>query len=98
MYCLVYVSCACATFNQQALGELLRKSRDANAARDVTGILVHFGGNFMQALEGEKDAVLGLYRKIARDQRHNQVRTIIELPIVQRMFPDWSMAFKETRE
>jgi hypothetical protein len=39
----------------------LEQSRENNLRLDVTGMLLYKGGNFMQMLEGEKDAVLGLY-------------------------------------
>ncbi|MBV9858691.1 MAG: BLUF domain-containing protein [Alphaproteobacteria bacterium] len=93
--CLVYVSSAVAPFDQAALAELLKRSRRNNAELGVTGLLVHFGGNFMQALEGEPNTVEALYDKISRDERHGHLKAILRLPVEQRLFPDWAMAFKE---
>ncbi|MBV9862867.1 MAG: BLUF domain-containing protein [Alphaproteobacteria bacterium] len=95
MISLLYVSSATRPFEKTDLIELLRHSRSNNEALGVTGILLEIGGNFMQALEGEESAVDPLFAKIAKDPRHDQVKTILRLPITRRLFGDWAMAFKE---
>ena len=95
MLTLVYVSSAKALLTEQELLELLRHSRQNNAELGVTGLLLHIGGNFMQALEGPDEAVEALYDRIGADPRHHQVRTILRVPCTQRLFPDWSMDFQE---
>lgn len=47
----------------------------------------------MQVLEGEESAVLETYRRIERDARHHGLLTLLKERDVERMFPDWAMAF-----
>jgi hypothetical protein len=95
---LVYVSCATRPFSAPALAVLLRESRERNARRGITGLLLYVGGNFMQAIEGEPDAVTALYERIEQDPRHHGIKTIVRLPIARRLFSAWSMGFREAAE
>ena len=94
MISLVYVSAARTLFGPQQLSDLLAQSRRDNKARDVSGMLLHADGNFMQALEGDEETVDALYAKIARDPRHGHVKTLIREPLTKRVFADWSMALR----
>jgi hypothetical protein len=93
MFFNVYVSSATELFSRSELSDLLAQSRANNARSGITGMLLYKDGNFMQALEGEERAVRSLYDKIGRDRRHRGMITILEGPLVERQFPDWSMAF-----
>jgi FAD-dependent sensor of blue light len=93
MICLVYVSSAVRLFTDDELAALLYQSRDSNKQTGITGMLLYMGGNFMQAIEGEDEAVAALREKIYADPRHTQVTTLLNLPIARRRFADWSMAF-----
>jgi hypothetical protein len=95
---IVYVSSATHLFSQQELFALLEVSRRNNTARDVSGLLLHIGGNFMQALEGPDNAVDDLYHRIGADPRHNHISTILRVPVAERQFPDWAMGFREIGE
>ena len=96
MYHLLYQSQALATFSLPELLELLQQSRAYNAARGITGILLHApNGQFLQLLEGEKGAVQHLYyRRIATDPRHEHLVVLSEGPGTTRMFSDWNMSFR----
>ncbi|MBV9829294.1 MAG: BLUF domain-containing protein [Alphaproteobacteria bacterium] len=95
MLTLVYVSSATELLTEHELLELLRHSRRNNAELGITGLLLHIGGNFMQALEGPDEAVEALYNRIGADPRHRQVRTILRMASAHRMFSDWNMGFQE---
>ncbi len=56
--------------------------------------MLYVGGGFLQALEGQEDAINGMYRKIERDPRHQGIVVIERSPIESRCFPMWSMGFK----
>jgi hypothetical protein len=73
--------------------DILKVSRENNTTRDVTGLLLYKGGNFMQALEGPEDVVMALYEKIKKDPRHKSVSIISKEQIQKRQFPAWEMAF-----
>ena len=67
MLCLVYVSAAKNQLPDFDVGEILRQSRNNNAKQGISGILLYSDGNFMQALEGEKEAVEQTFARISRD-------------------------------
>lgn len=91
----IYASTASRAFAPRELAELLARARHGNAARDVSGILLHIGGNFFQVLEGEAATVDALFELIRHDPRHTRVTAIVREPIARRAFADWSMGFAE---
>ena len=95
---LIYVSSAVNLMTQDELITILKKSRENNAKLDVTGMLLYHEGNFMQVLEGEEDAVMALYHKIAQDPRHHMVMRIATRPIKARNFAEWEMGFTNLRD
>jgi len=95
---LVYVSAAVRLFSDAELDALLVKARANNAAAGITGLLLHKDGNFMQALEGEADAVETLVRRIEIDPRHHMFHRLFSETVDRRMFADWSMAYAHLRD
>jgi hypothetical protein len=83
--------------DQAALNDILSVARERNVQLDVTGILLHRDGNFIQVLEGPKDNVEMLYEKISRDPRHTGVLVTVREEIVERQFKDWAMGFGDVR-
>ena len=93
VYSLAYVSEASAPLPAPDLLELLRGSREKNAALGVSGILLYRYGTFLQLLEGSREQVDALYATIARDPRHREVSTVLVEDRPERRFPDWTMGF-----
>ena len=93
MYRLVYVSTAVEDLAADDIENILNVSQSNNDERYVTGFLAHNGRSFMQALEGERDEVLGIYDRILSDKRHFGIAQIIGEPVEKRAFPDWSMNY-----
>ena len=94
MFALVYVSTATIRWSDTDLERLLEQSRRDNFIAEITGLLLFKDGNFMQILEGAKDAVLSLLAKIRSDARHQRLVVIFEEERPHREFKDWSMGFK----
>ena len=92
---LVYVSSAALPMSKPELLLLLEQARQKNAGLGVTGLLLYKDGNFMQALEGDEAQVRALYASISADPRHRDCIVIFEGHIEQRLFPDWSMGFRD---
>lgn len=90
---LIYNSAAVGNFTDEDLQVLLNKSRDKNASRDITGMLLFVDGCFFQTLEGPEEAVDALAAVIERDPRHTRMTTIIREPIAKRSFSEWTMGF-----
>jgi hypothetical protein len=90
---VVYVSSAVALFQTADLVDVLEVSGRNNARDAITGLLLYKGGNFMQLLEGDDEAVWRVHARITQDPRHRGIMTILQEPIETRLFTDWSMAF-----
>jgi hypothetical protein len=95
MFALVYVSSATNPFSREELAQLLEKARTNNAARSITGMLLYKDGNFMQVLEGEREAVEQLARQIGTDPRHHGMMVLLKQEQPDREFAAWSMGFRE---
>jgi hypothetical protein len=87
------VSSAVSPFTPAALDTLLAISRRNNAEKHLTGLLVYGSGNFMQLLEGPRDAVEESFRRIAVDIRHFDVTRIVSMDTQERWCADWSLAY-----
>ena len=94
MLSLIYVSTSIDLLSDEELLDILKVSRVNNTTRDVTGMLLYKGGNFMQVLEGPDDSVHALFEKIKNDPRHKGVTVISREQIQTRQFPAWEMAFQ----
>ena len=94
MYYTVYVSSATALLSEHELLDLLTTSRRNNRRLGITGMLLYKDGNFMQALEGPREAVERLEETIARDRRHHGMLTLLSGTADRRQFPEWAMGFR----
>jgi hypothetical protein len=95
MFHLVYVSSASQPFTKPGLQALLEQARKKNTDLGVTGMLLYKDGNFMQVLEGEQEVVTKLVGNIEPDPRHKGVLVLLRGTSEQRLFPDWSMGFRD---
>ncbi|MGY6561105.1 MAG: BLUF domain-containing protein [Luteibaculaceae bacterium] len=94
LYFLCYKSRKSKDINDEDLLDILSVAQEKNRSLGLTGMLLYLDGKFLQVLEGERSAVLGLYDKIVRDRRHAEVVKITEGPLVNRNFPNWCMGFR----
>lgn len=78
-------------YSQEAIDEICELSQRENARRDITGILFHENGYFVQAIEGDESVLKQLMKNIKADKRHSQVKILIEKPVHTRIFPGWAM-------
>ncbi len=75
------------------VSRILLASRRNNPKKGLVGGLYYGDGNFFQYLEGEESAVRELYSRIKRDDRHKDVKTLIEEPLEAYTFSNWSMKY-----
>ena len=92
---LIYVSTATREMSKEDLLFLLEQSRNRNKRQNITGMLLYGGGCFFQVLEGEASDVEEIYAAIVDDERNTDNILIEKEAIEERIFPDWSMAFKQ---
>ena len=95
LWILLYRSDALYRMDAADMLKLLLDARSYNIEHDITGLLLYHEDRFMQALEGPREAVEALYRRIALDPRHRNVALEFSEPEEERLFPDWQMGFAE---
>lgn len=95
LYVLIYVSTATNLFTKDALRMLLAQCHKNNGPLGLTGMLLYKDGNFMQVLEGSPEAVAAMHERIRRDPRHYGLVTLLEGPLKERNFAEWTMGFRD---
>lgn len=78
-------------FDGATLAGILLDARRCNSRDDVTGMLVCRADLYLQLLEGPPEAVDAAYRRIAKDDRHLDLRLLSRSMVSDRLFPRWSM-------
>lgn len=91
--CVIYVSKAAEDMDDKALAQLVEECRSNNEQQEVSGILLYGDGCFIQALEGDDRTIRGILGDIEQDARQTDVTVVQDVPIKERSFGEWSMAF-----
>ena len=89
---LIYLS-DLAGRDESVLADILASAVRHNTASGITGMLLYAGGNFLQVIEGEENAVHETYKRISEDPRHKNLNLLIEDEVDSRQFERWSMGF-----
>ena len=87
---VVYVS-EKTDVSDTTLKDIIASSKKNNPEEDVTGCLLSGSNSFLQLLEGPEDFIDRLYSKISADNRHENVITLCDEKIDERLFLSWSM-------
>jgi hypothetical protein len=93
---LMYHSHAAEEFSTDDLLKLLFDARIYNHSHQISGLLLHSKGEFLQVLEGEPEYVDELFEKISRDHRHERVTLFQRKEITQREFAQWGLRISAT--
>lgn len=93
LQCLLYLSTASREMAPGEIDGMLERARARNESLGITGALLHYGGRFVQVLEGESAAVEQCFQRICADSRHGEVTRIHCGPLAAPSFPDWSMRY-----
>ena len=88
---IVYTSQALEQFNKRSLLDLLHDARAFNKIDNITGVLMHRKGNFLQIIEGESENVANLLTRLLSDPRHNKIKIIVDSSVDRRLFSNWTM-------
>src|SRR5690242_18469418 len=86
-----YASAMQCELPRAELDAALSSWRRLNARRGITGFFLVHRESVFQVLEGFPGVVHELYDTIARDSRHRFVAKLVDEPIRNRSFGDWSM-------
>ena len=87
---VVYVS-EKTDVSDTTLKDIIASSKKNNPEENVTGCLLSGSNSFLQLLEGPADFIDTLYSKISKDNRHENVVTLCDEKIDERLFLSWSM-------
>ena len=94
---VVYVSSG-KRLSEAEVIDILRVSRFNNSHLNITGLLAYKDGNFLQVLEGPESSVTRVLETIERDRRHSGMIILAKRKLQERLFPEWSMAFRELKD
>lgn len=88
---IVYTSQASEQFSKRNLLDLLHESRAFNTIDNISGVLMHRNGYFLQVIEGESEVVNNLFTRLLRDDRHKEVKIILDSSVDSCLFSSWAM-------
>ena len=88
----LYASRATAAITDEAVRPIIDVSRRNNQAAGVTGLLCADDRNYVQILEGGREQVSALFKRIMTDNRHNDVTLLSFAEIDTRYYGQWAMA------
>jgi hypothetical protein len=71
--------------------DIVDVARKSNAETHITGVLFFHEGRFLQIIEGEETDLKALMEKICNDNRHSNVRYLIDSQEKDRCFGSWKM-------
>ena len=91
---IVYASQATYDVGPDELIELLSAARDRNGQAGLSGMLLYCSQSFLQLIEGEPAAIEATYARILRDDRHTNLRMLMNADVPGPLFPDWTMGFE----
>ena len=91
-----YLSQSKLDWTDEAIDELLQRSKQNNATRRITGAMIYANGYFMQLIEGPQIAVDKLYSAIEADPRHEVLSLLHSQEIKDRHFSDWAMEYRDS--
>ena len=90
---LIYFSRATRDMSLQDIQDILGTARENNGNLNICGMLCYEQQYFLQALEGDREAVNELYLDIADDPRHDEAVIIAYEEITAPSFKEWNMGF-----
>lgn len=92
LHSIIYTSKSTINWTDSELKGLLNKAHHKNQQRGITGILIYINDRFIQVIEAENPLVLHqLMETIQMDERHEEIFTLFQSPILERAFPSWTM-------
>ena len=71
--------------------DIVSTAQKNNKNLDVTGVLFFENNHFFQIIEGNEPNLRQLYETIERDDRHSRITKLLDQPVPERTFSDWSL-------
>ncbi len=93
MRSIVFHGTATRRMSEEELASLWRERAEIESHVEITGMLLHKAGEFLQVIEGPNAVIRDMYARILADPRNKEVRTISDRFIVEREFEGQPMGF-----
>lgn len=94
VYQIAYFSSASPSLKDEDVANIMRDARAKNALLNVTGMLLLIDEVFFQILEGDRETVENLVKRIERNPLHSGMIRVMHQERDERLFPGWSMGFE----
>lgn len=93
MYLIAYVSTCTVHADEvdQAIEQIVNTAKVMNPKFGITGTLFFHDNQFLQIIEGKEEHLRKLMTNIENDKRHVSVEYLVDKPVKERGFSDWSM-------
>ena len=88
---LAWSSVPSSSFSAEGLDDIVARAARNNERHHVSGVMLFTGARFLGVLEGAEWDLANLWRKLARDERHQDLRRIGDVLCGARWFPTWTM-------
>ncbi|HEX4855887.1 MAG TPA: BLUF domain-containing protein, partial [Limnobacter sp.] len=88
---LIYTSVQKPDFTRQDFAKLCAECSSNNSSMGLTGLLLCNGVEFLQCLEGPRESVSKVYKRILLDARHTDIRLLLSQKTQDRLFDNWAM-------
>lgn len=88
---LIYASRSIELLKPEQLDAILKVSVANNSRVGVTGALMYSSREFLQCLEGSREAINQTYARILRDPRHSDLVILDYREVDRRWFSGWGM-------
>lgn len=96
-FCIIYKSEASLFLNEHSLQDMVISAAEKNRKLGVTGILLSDGHAFFQQIEGSKQSIQSVFKRIRNSPLHGNIGVIFDSEIEQRLFPEWSMILRSPK-
>ena len=73
------------------MADIVATAERDNPINQLTGFLLYNQRNFLQMLEGPRDRIGSLMRRIISDERHHGIVMMVDEEIAARSCADWQM-------
>lgn len=78
-------------FDSAMLAGIVSAARRNNPPAGITGALICRHDVYLQLIEGPAESIDALYARILEDDRHTDIRMLLEEDMGERLFPAWAM-------
>jgi len=91
MYRMIYKSRSVAPLDWELIRSIATQSELSNEKRGLTGVLLASKTHFLQVIEGRFEEINAVFRKICRDERHDELSIVSFSIIDSQLFGGWGM-------